>query len=165
MVAALSLGARRDRARVGADVRLGQAEAAELLAARERLQVVLLLRVGAEREDRSAHDGVLHADDGRRGAVARGDLLERQGERQVVHRRAVPLLGHHHAHRAELAQLAQFVAREMRLAIPARGIGRELVLRERAHRVAHQLLLLVKQHRSAAATAPFRTVEDEDAAR
>ena len=42
---AAALGARRDRAGIGTDVRLGQAEAAERLAARERLQERLLLRV------------------------------------------------------------------------------------------------------------------------
>ena len=104
---AAPLGARRDRAGVRADVRLGQAEAAEPLAARERLQVVLLLRVGAERVDRPADDGVLHADDRRRRAVAGGDLLERDGERHVVDPGAAPRSGHDHAERAELAQRAQ----------------------------------------------------------
>ena len=50
VVIAVALRARRDRAGVGADVRLGQAEAAEHVAARQRLQVLLLLRVGAERD-------------------------------------------------------------------------------------------------------------------
>ena len=131
-------------------MRLGEAEAAEPLAARERLQVFLLLRVGAEREDRPAHDRVLHADDRGRRAVAGGDLLERERQRHVVHRRAAPLLGHDHAERAELAKLAQLLAREVRLAVPARGVRRELALRERAHRLADELVLLAKQHRRAA---------------
>ena len=104
-------------------MRLGEAEAAELLAARERLQVALLLRVGAERVDRPADDRVLHADDRRRRAVAGGDLLQRDGERHVVEPGAAPALGHDDAERAQRAQRAQLLAREVVLAIPARGVA------------------------------------------
>src|SRR4029077_2549028 len=44
-----ALGAGSDRGGVRSDMRLAQAEATELDPARERLQVLLLLRVGAER--------------------------------------------------------------------------------------------------------------------
>ena len=107
-------------------MRLGQAEAAEHVAARERLQVLLLLRVGAERVDRPADDRVLHADDRRRRAVAGGDLLERHGERHVVHAGAVPLLRHDHAERAELAERAQLLAREVCSRSQRAALRREL---------------------------------------
>ena len=146
VVVAGALGARDDRAGVGTDLGLGQAEAAQPFATRERRQVVLLLHVGAECRDRSADDRVLHADDRRGRAVARRDLLQHDGERDVVEAGAAPALGRHHAHRAQLAQRAELIARKVPLAVPSRCVRREPLLRERAHRVADQLLRLGQQH-------------------
>ena len=147
VVAVARLGAGRDRAGVRADLRFGEAEAAELPARGERTQVLRLLLVGAEGENRAAHHRVLHGDDRRRRAVARGDLLEREGERDVVGAGAAPGLRDHHAEGAELAQRGQLLAREVMLAIPARRVGREPLAREGAHRVADQSLLFGEQHR------------------
>ena len=133
-VRALALGARRDRRGVGSHVRLGEAEAAELVAARERHEEALLLHVGAERVDRAADDRVLDADDRRDGTVARGDLLERDRQRQVVEPGAAPALRHDDAQHAQLAERRELRARKMMLAIPARGVRRESLLRERANR-------------------------------
>jgi hypothetical protein len=146
VVVAVAVGARRDRAGVGAYVRLGQAEAAQRLAARQRNQPAGLLRVGAVGVDRSAHHRVLHADDGARRAVAGGDFLERQREGHVVHAGAAPALGHDHSQRAQFAQRREFRARKVVFAVPARRVGRELLLRERAHGVADQGLFFGQQH-------------------
>ena len=152
---AVAVGARGDRAGVRADVRLREAEAAEALAARERLQILLLLRVGAERVERPADHRVLHADDRRCRAVARGDLLQRDGERHVVHAGAAEPLGHDHPERPERAERMQRFARKAVLAVPVRRMGRELRLREGPDRVAHEALLLGQQHR---VTRPSRAI-------
>ena len=71
-----------------ADVRLGQAEGAEHLAARQRPQPLLLLRVVARTPSGCEHTGqLLTLDDGRGGAVAGGDLFQHEGQRQVVEAR------------------------------------------------------------------------------
>ena len=146
---AAALGARRDRARVGADLRLGQAEAAEPFAARQRPQILFLLRVGAERVDRPADDGVLHADDRRRRAVAGGDLLERDGERHVVHAGAAPALRARpcRARRARPARAALRAGSGAR--DPSARHSARAAPRESAHRVADQLLFSVSSMRVA----------------
>jgi hypothetical protein len=86
---ALLLGAGGDGAGVGADVRLGEAEGAEHLAARERLQKARLLLLAAVAGEDARHE-VVHGDDGGGGAVARGDLLAGDRHRRVVEARAAP---------------------------------------------------------------------------
>jgi hypothetical protein len=76
-----------------ADMRLGQAERAQHLATRERLEPLLLLRiVGPGHQDR-ADRAVVDADHGGGRTVAGRDLLEDQREAQVVESGAVPLGG------------------------------------------------------------------------
>jgi hypothetical protein len=88
-------------------------KAAQPFAGSQFLQVFFLLCVGAEGVDRTADHGVLHADDGRHGAITRGDLFQRQRQRNIVEAGTAPLLGHHHAADAEFSQRAQFFAREV----------------------------------------------------
>ncbi len=92
VVVAVATGGGADRRGVRAHVRLGEAERAEHVAARERHEPAFALRVGAVGEDRAADHRVLHADDGRARAVAGGDLLQREGERHVIEARAAPAL-------------------------------------------------------------------------
>ena len=101
-----------------ADVRLGQAERAEHLAARERPQPPLLLRLVRPRHQDRADRAVVDADDGRRGAVAGGDLLEDDGEREVVEAGAVALGRHGDAVAAERGEALQLGLREVAVAVP-----------------------------------------------
>ena len=101
---AVARGAGGDRRGVGTGVRLGQAEAAEHVATGERLQVFLLLFVAAVLHRDAAGQRVLHADDGRGGAIAGGDLLQHQHQAHVVHAGTVPFFGHGDAHGAEGAE-------------------------------------------------------------
>ena len=123
-------------------MRLGETEATELGAAGERFQVPLLLRVAAEGENRSAHDRILHGEDGRSRAVAGGDLLERDRQRYVIEAGAAVALRNHDAIRPKMAELGERLARERVVAIPLRGKWREPLAGEAAHCVADQPLRL-----------------------
>ncbi len=70
------------RARVGAVVRLGEAEAADVFAAGQLGQVLLPGRLVAELEDRHHHQRRLHA---HHRAVARIDALDLAGDQAVAH--------------------------------------------------------------------------------
>src|ERR1700694_1686078 len=102
-------------------MRLGETEAAELGAAGKRLQVSLLLRVAAEDEDRSAHDRVLHAQDGRSRAVAGGNLLERDRQRHIIESGNADALRNHDAVCPKAAELGERLAREWGIGLPLRG--------------------------------------------
>jgi hypothetical protein len=109
---AIAVGAGGDRRRIGTGMRFGQAEAAEHLAARQWFEPGFLLFVAAVLHGDAAGQRVLHADDGRGGAVAGGDLFDHQHQRHVVHAGAAPLLGNDHAERTEFAEFAQGLGRE-----------------------------------------------------
>src|SRR5207248_10040671 len=124
----------------------GQAETAELRARSERYEVTLLLRVVAEGEDRSADDGILHAQNRGGRAVAGGDLFQRDRERNVIETRAAEALGHDDAVGAETAELVKRFPREGVRAIPFGRERREPLARAGTHRVADHLLRFVQQH-------------------
>jgi hypothetical protein len=94
----------------------------------------------------AAGQRVLHADDGRSGTVAGGDLFEHQHQRHVVHAGAAPFLGHDHAERAELAEFAQRFGGKGVMAVPLGGEGGQPLLREIAQRVADHFLFLSQNH-------------------
>ena len=97
VVVAVAHGGGLQPAGLGADMRLGQAEGAEHVAARQRLEeALLLLGIAIGHQDR-AHRAVVDADHGAGGAVAGGDLFQDDGQRQVVEPGAVPFGGHGHA--------------------------------------------------------------------
>jgi hypothetical protein len=143
---AVVVGTGGDRGRVGAGMWLGQAEAAEHLAARQWLQPGFLLLVAAILHGDAAGQRVLHADDGRGGAVTGGDLFDHQHQRHVVHAGASPLFGDDHAERAEFAEFAQGFSREDVVAVPFGGEGRQAFLRKVAQRVADHFLFLCEDH-------------------
>ena len=154
-------------------MRLGQAEAAELLAAGQRHEEALLLRVVPKRVDRPADHRVLDADDGRDRAVAGGDLLQREGERHVVEAGAAPALRDHDAQHAEPAQRRQLRARKVVLAVPSAAMGASRSARKRASRRGSSLFFgkhhgvpawMVGRHRSALRGALIAVVEREGAA-
>jgi hypothetical protein len=123
-------GRRLDRRGVGAGAGLGQAEGAELLTGGHRPQVALFLLRRTEFEDRQAGERVVHAEDGRAGAVARRDLHDGEGVAHGIRPCPTPLFRHHHAHQAKLART---LARRL-------GARRQLALRETARGVADQTL-------------------------
>ena len=99
------LGARDERARVGPGAGLGEREAADSLAARERRHEPRTLLVGPELQQRQRArrrvDGDRDADAG----VRARQLLEHEDVRDEVRAGAAVLLGHADAHQPELAEL------------------------------------------------------------
>ena len=142
---ALALRARGDRACVRSRMRFGQTEASEQPALRQRLEEIVLLRVARIAVENIAHQG-LYAGDGRGRAVAGGDFLQGQRERDVIQPRAAPLLGNGDAEQAHRRHLVQRIFRKRAIAIPARGIGGEAFGGEGAHRVADHSLFLAEDH-------------------
>ena len=128
-------------------MRLGEAERAEHLAARQRLQPLVLLRLVRERRQDRADRAVVDADDRRGRAVAGGDLLEDDGERQVVEAGAVVFGRNGDAVAAERSEPLQLLLREVRFAIPGRSVRRDAVVHETAHRVLDGAVVVVEDHR------------------
>ncbi len=127
-------------------MRLGQAERAEHLAARERTQPLVLLRIAAPRHQDRADRAVVDADDRRGRAVAGRDLLEDHRQREVVEAGAVPFGRHRDAVAAELREAAQLLGREVALAVPARRVRRDLGLDVGTDRVLHRAVVVRQQH-------------------
>ena len=150
------LPSRRARVRIAGGVRaglgLGQAEGARASRRAPSASGTALLLVGAEFEQRHAADRVLHAHDGRAGAVAGGDLLQRQRIGDMVGGGAVIGLGHQHAEQPELAHLAQRLGREARSAVPFGGERLQPLVGEIPRHVADHRLLLRQDHGREATT-------------
>ena len=142
---AQALRARGDRACVRSRMRFGQTEASEQPALRQRLEEIVLLRVARIAVENIAHQG-LYAGDGRGRAVAGGDFLQGQRERDVIQPRAAPLFRNGDAEQAHRRHFLQRLARKRAISIPARGIGGEAFGGESAHRVADHSLLLAEDH-------------------
>ena len=129
-----------------AHVRFGQAEGAELLAARQRHQETLpLLGVAVGHED-GTDGAVVDADHGAGGAVAGGDLFQDDGQRQVVEPGAVPLVRHGHAVAAQVGQAAQRGGGEGVALVPRRGVRRHFGLHIGAHGILHGAVVIGQQH-------------------
>src|SRR5690606_30886674 len=91
--------------RVGAVVRLGEAEAAELLTQGDRREPLLLLLLGAELEDRLAAQAHRHRDDAAHRGVGPAELLHPDAVGDVVATDPAVLLGDRQAEEAELTEL------------------------------------------------------------
>ena len=122
-------------------LRFGQAEAADLLSSRERLEPALFLLVVAVLEHRIAEERIVHAEGDADGSAAARDLLDGQGIGDGVHPRAAPLRRHRDSAETELEGLADRLGREPVLAIPALGVGPQFLFRELPAGVAQQPLL------------------------
>ena len=144
---AVAHGDRSQRRCVGARLRLGQAEGAELAPGGQRTQPAFLLFVVAPGEQDRADERV-DGDDGGGRSVAGGDLFEHHRQRAVIEPGAAPSLGNHDAVAAERSEAGERLRGEGRFAIPARGVGRDLAAHELAHGVADHLLVFVQQHGS-----------------
>ena len=147
VVVTVAAGAGLQEARVGTGLRLGQGEGAEHRTLGQRTEEALLLLGAAELVDRHAADRVVHAHDGRAGAVASGDLLEGHGVGQVPGLRAAPFLGHQHAEEAEVGHLADRLGRETVLAVPVGGERFQPFLGELPRHVTDLDLFFAGNHR------------------
>ena len=141
-VVAVAHGAGLDARHVGAGVGLGDAEAGDLLALDRGHEVLLLLLLGAEQEDRrGGHVGV-HGDAHRQpAAVGLGHLLGEHEVAVVVAALAAVLLRVGETEEAELAHAREDPVVEG-LLLPALGVGGQLLLHERADRLAQAVVVL-----------------------
>ena len=112
-VVAVAAGGGAEARGVAARSRLGEGEAAELLARGERGQNLPLLLLVAELHDGIADQRVVHRQDDARGGADPADLLDDQAVGDVVHAGAAVLLGDGHPGEAELARLVEEGAREL----------------------------------------------------
>ena len=131
---------------IGAGLGLGEGEGADHPSFRQWPQELVFLRVGAVLQDRHAGDRVVHAHDGRAGAVAGRDLFERHGVRQVAAGVAVPFLRHQHAEKAQLGHFADGIGRIVVFAVPALRIRRQAFLRKTARHVLDAELFFGQKH-------------------
>ena len=135
---------RDERAGVGARARLGEREAADALAARERRHEPRALLVGAELEQRQRARRRVDRDGDADAGVGARQLLEHEDVRHEVRARAAVLLRHADAHQPQLAELPEQLARKAVVAVPLRRVRLDLRVRELA-RQRLDLLLLRRQ--------------------
>ena len=132
-------------------VGLGEAEAADPLAAGQLGQELLALRLGAELEDGQHHQAALHAHHAAVAAVHALDLACDEAVADVVQPGAAVLLRDGGAQQAQLAHLAEDAGVGFLLAEGLEHARAELVLAVGAGGVAHLALvvgeLLVQQQR------------------
>ena len=128
--------------RIRARLRLGQAEAAEHVAPRERAQEAFLLLFGARSHQAGADQRVVDAHRRGRADIAGGDLLHGERIGHVVRAGAVPFRRHQHAHEPELAHPGEDVIGVTAVQVPLAGMGGELVGGEVARHVADHPLLV-----------------------
>ena len=132
---ALAPGARLHRARVGAVVGLGEAEAADLLPRGERRQPALLLSVGAVGVDRVHHEPALDRRRRPEPRVAPLELLHDEPVGDVVEPGAAVALQGGPEH-AQLAQLGKELDGKGRRPVVLGDDGQELRLHPVTHGVA-----------------------------
>ena len=138
-------GARQHAAGIGAEIGLGQTEAADRLAARQARQPVALLLLGAEGEDRVHYQAGLHADEGAQAGVAALELLVDQAVGDVVQSGAAVLLRQVGAEEAELGDARGDLDRKGAVAEVPGDDRQVLVVDELPGRVARQPLLGIEQ--------------------
>ena len=126
---------------VGADMRLGQAERAQHLAARQGGEPLLLLRRVAVAHEDGVHRAVGHADGGAGAAVTGRDFFQHQRQAEVVQPRAAVFLGHADAVSAQRGQALVDIFGEVVLFVPAGGVGGDFGLHKLAHGIAHHVLV------------------------
>ncbi|MNQ87009.1 hypothetical protein D3C85_1022190 [compost metagenome] len=143
-VAIAQLGAGAQVVGFGAGLRLGQAEAADRLAAGQVREPEILLRLAAEIQDRAATDRVMNTHQRTDGAIAGGDFFHGQGIGDVIDVAAAPFFGHHHAEQAQLAHLRYQGVIDPAGFLHGLGLGRDLATGEVAGHVADHALLFTQ---------------------
>ena len=145
-VEGVPVGVRRGRggarAGIGARAGFGQGESAQAAPGRHVMQVLVLLSLGSELEDRPGGErGVRrHYDSGARARPRY--LLDRDYVAHVIRSGATLLLRVGHAHEVHLGQLRQELVRETVVAVEFGRDRRHLGLGELPDRVPDQLLLI-----------------------
>ena len=126
-------------ARIGARLRLGEREAADLLPGGVRSEEAGLLLLGAVLAHRVAVERVVHGHDDRVGGAGPGQLLDGQGIGHRVASAPAVRLRHRDAHQAQLGHAGDGLPGEARLAIDG--------LRDRAHLFLREVAGQVPDHR------------------
>ena len=145
ILVAVAHSVRLDAGDVGAGVRLGDAEAGDLLALDRGHEVALLLLLGAEQRGSAASPcrcGPRCPCRARR-SCACDHLLGEHEVAEVVAALPAVLLGIGQAEEAELAHAAEDGVRERRL-LPLLRVRRELLDHERVDRLAQRFVLIVE---------------------
>ena len=144
--AVLGLPRGRDHAAgVRAEVGLGEAEAADLLAGGEQREPVLLLLLGAEGVDRIHHQRALHRGERADAGVAPLELLHDQAVGDVVEPRAAVLLRQVGAEQAQLRHARNQLLGKLALDVRVADDGHEVLVHPGPDGVPDGALLLRQQ--------------------
>ena len=140
VMVALQFGTRRQRRRIRACARLGEAIAREMLHGAEPGQEPPALIVVAESVD---HPGghVVDRDVGRRAGTRRRQLFHDQSRIEPAEAAAADVVAHVDAAEAECRRFAQHLLRKDFLGVPARGLRQHAICRELPGRVPERLLV------------------------
>jgi hypothetical protein len=144
IMVAVAHRARRQRRRVGADARLGQAIAAEKLHGAEPRQPLLALCLRAVRIDHPGDEVMDRYVGGDRRAAGR-QRLEDQGRREPRQPGAADVFGDIDAAHAERRGLAHLRDGKMPRLVPGHRVRREHFVGKTARHVAHGDLVLVER--------------------
>ena len=125
---------------VRTSVRLGQCESAYLVAFGQHAEVLLLLCGSTVCNDRAAAQTIVGSEDIAGGSALLGQLFDSDSGGQVVSACAAELLGHDHAHNAQIEQLLDVLAGVSRGFVGFRSDGLNFVLGEVMHHLANQFL-------------------------
>ncbi len=135
-------GGRPHRRRVAARAGLGQAPRGQLLALRERHQVLLLLLFGAEHRDVRGTEPVVRGHRQRHARIDARELFDADAVVDGAHAGAAVGLGELDAHQAEVGQLRQqFLGKVLRF-VPLHDVGPNFGFGEFANALAKERLLV-----------------------
>ena len=126
---------------VGTGVGLGEGESAHLMAGGQHGEVLFLLLLGAVGQDGVAAKAVVGGHDVAGGGALLAQLLDADGGGQGVRAGAAVLLGHAHAHHAQVEQLLDVLPGVLAVEVGLRGDGLHFVLGEFRHHLPDQLVL------------------------
>ncbi|MNG03206.1 hypothetical protein D3C84_862750 [compost metagenome] len=142
---------------IGTGLGLGQGERAEHRTAGQRLEEAFFLIVVAVMQDRHTTHRVVHAHDGRAGAVARSDFFQGHGVRKVPGIATAPLFRHQHAEETQCGHFADGFLGETVLTVPLGGERFQAFLGKVPGRVANLLLFVIGDHdKSLMCNCPLR---------
>ena len=141
VVVAFQLGLGLALGGVGTRVGLGEGEGAHLMAGGQHGEVLLLLLLGAVGQDGVAAQAVVGGHDVPGGGALLAQLLDTDGGGQGVRAGAAVLLGHTHAHDAQVEQLLDVLPGVFAVQVGFGGDGLHFVFGELGHHLPDQLVL------------------------